>query len=93
MGKIPILEKPYKGEIQVKAIMSKMKNSEEEQANIGCNGIQLRLRLLLQIPPLLDMKALCFDYVLLQCKNAEKTPIQVTQVIQMGFTDLQQNDH
>ena len=89
--KIPILEKPYKGEIQVKAIMSKMRNPEEEQANIGCNGIQLRLRLLLQIPPLLDMKALCLH--LLQCKNAEKTPIQVSQVIQMGFTDLQQNDH
>ena len=40
-----------------------MKNPEEEQANIGCNGIQLRLRLLLQIPPLLDMKALCFAYI------------------------------
>ena len=40
-----------------------MRNPEEEQANIGCNGIQLRLRLLLQIPPLLDMKALCFAYI------------------------------
>ena len=73
--------------------MSKMKNPVEVRTNIGCNGIQPRLRLLLQTSSLLDIKALCFAYILLQWKNAETTPIQVTQVIKMGFEDLQKNDH
>ena len=47
----------------------------------------------MQTSSLLDIKALCFAYILLQWKNAETTPIQVTQVIKMGFEDLQKNDH
>ena len=61
--------------------------------NTAYNRIQPRLRLLLQTSSLLDIKALCFANILLQWKNAETTPIQVTQVIKMGFEDLQKNDH
>ena len=90
--KIPILEKPYKGEIQVMAIMSKLRNPVEAQTNTSYNSIQPGLRLLLQISPLLDMDASCIAFLLSQCMDRAKTSIQVTRVIKMGFTDLQQND-
>ena len=87
------MDKRYKGEIQVKAVMSTMRNSVEVPTNTDYNGIQPCLRLLLRISPLLDIKAPCFAYILLHCTNAETIPIQVTQVIKMGFEDIWHNDH
>ena len=61
--------------------------------NSAYNRIQPRLRLLLQIFPFVDIRVKCYTNIQWPYRDAEKKPIQVTRVIKMSLTDLQQNNH